>query len=111
MLKDGVLKENIDGEALIWASQRLKSRSEKRKILLVISDGTPVDDSTNSNNEFDILNNHLHQTIQRLEKHSKIEIAAIGIGHNVGDFYHNSITVKNIEELGDIMINKICEII
>jgi len=108
MLKDGILKENIDGEALIWASTRLKNRSEKRRILLIISDGTPVDDSTNSNNDNDILNDHLHQTIHRLEKHSKIEIAAIGIGHNVGDFYHNSITVKNIDELGDVMINKIC---
>jgi len=111
MLKDGTLKENIDGEALIWASNRLKNRSEKRKILLVISDGTPVDDSTNSNNDHDILNDHLHQSIQRLEKHSKIEIAAIGIGHNVDDFYHNSITVKNIEELGDVMINKICDLL
>lgn len=111
MLKDGILKENIDGEALIWASGRLKSVSEKRKILLVISDGTPVDDSTNSNNDHDILNDHLHQTIHRLEKHSKIEIAALGIGHNVEDFYHNSITVKNIDELGDVMINKICEVI
>jgi cobaltochelatase CobT len=111
MLKDGILKENIDGEALIWASTRLKNRSEKRRILLIISDGTPVDDSTNSNNDNDILNDHLHQTIHRLEKHSKIEIAAIGIGHNVGDFYHNSITVKNIDELGDVMINKICQIL
>lgn len=110
MLKDGVLKENIDGEALIWASSRLKSVSEKRKILLVISDGTPVDDSTNSNNDGDILNDHLHQTIHRLEKHSKIEIIAIGIGHNVEDFYHNSITVKNVDELGDVMIGKIASI-
>jgi cobaltochelatase CobT len=111
MLKDGTLKENIDGEALIWASSRLKNRSEKRKILLVISDGTPVDDSTNSNNDHDILNDHLHQTIHRLEKHSQIEIAAIGIVHNVGDFYHNSIMVKNIEELGSVMIDRICQII
>ena len=111
MLKDGILKENIDGEALIWASTRLKNRSENRRILLIISDGTPVDDSTNSNNDHDILNDHLHQTIHRLEKHSKIEIAAIGIGHNVGDFYRNSIAVKNIEELGDVMINKICDLL
>ncbi|MFT7087132.1 MAG: cobaltochelatase CobT [Rickettsiales bacterium] len=111
MLKDGTLKENIDGEALIWAATRLKNRSEKRKILLVISDGTPVDDATNSNNDGDILNDHLHQTIAHLEKHSKIEIAAIGIGHNVGDFYHNSISIKNIEELGDVMINKICDLL
>ena len=111
MLKDGILKENIDGEALIWAGTRLKTRAEKRKILLVISDGTPVDDSTNSSNDNDILNDHLHQTIARLEKHSRIEIAAIGIGHNVDDFYHNSIVVKNVEELGDIMIEKICGMI
>ena len=111
MLKDGVLKENIDGEALIWARKRLQNSNERRKILLVISDGTPVDDSTNSNNDDDILNNHLHQTIHNLEKHSQIEIAAIGIGHNVGDFYKNSIMVKNIEELGDAMIEKILLII
>ncbi|MFT7098348.1 MAG: cobaltochelatase CobT [Rickettsiales bacterium] len=111
MLKDGTLKENIDGEALIWAATRLKNRTEKRKILLVISDGTPVDDATNSNNDSDILNDHLHQTITQLEKHSKIEIAAIGIGHNVGDFYQNSIVVKNIEELGDVMVNKICDLL
>ena len=108
MLKDGMLKENIDGEALIWAATRLKSRNEKRKILLIISDGTPIDDSTNSNNDSDILNDHLHQSIRRLEKHSKIEIAAIGILHNVGDFYQNAITVHNIEELGNVMIEKIC---
>ncbi len=111
MLRDGILKENIDGEALIWASSRLKAKNEKRKILLVISDGNPIDDSTNSNNQANILNDHLHQTIQRLEKHSKIEIAAIGIGHNVGDFYQNSITVKNLEEVGNVMIKRIIEII
>jgi cobaltochelatase CobT len=111
MLKNGILKENIDGEALIWAAKRLKGRGEKRKILLIISDGTPVDDSTNSNNDSDILNDHLHQTIQRLEKHSKIDIAAIGILHNVDNFYQNSIMVTNIEELGEVMITKICGII
>lgn len=111
MLKDGILKENIDGEALIWAATRLKNRSEKRKILLVISDGTPVDDSTNSFNDSNILEDHLHQTIHHLEKHSRIEVAAIGIGHEVGEFYHNSISIKNIEELGDVMINKICDLL
>ncbi|MDA0902115.1 MAG: hypothetical protein O3B09_01725 [Proteobacteria bacterium] len=111
MLKEGMLKENIDGEALKWAKDRLLSRSEKRKILIVISDGTPVDDSTNSNNEDNILSDHLHKMINNIEKHSKIEIAAIGIGHNVGDFYHNSITINNIEDLGDVMINKICDLL
>jgi cobaltochelatase CobT len=111
MLKNGILKENIDGEALIWAANRLRSRPEERKILLVISDGTPVDDATNSNNENNILNDHLHQVIAQLEKHSKIEIAAIGIGHEVGDFYHNSIMVKNVNELGDVMVEKICDLL
>lgn len=108
MLKEGILKENIDGEALIWAKDRLINRNEQRKIIMVISDGTPVDDSTNSNNDHPILSDHLHQVIAKLEKHSGIEIAAIGIGHNINDYYRNSITINNIEELGDVMIDKIC---
>jgi cobaltochelatase CobT len=111
MLKEGTIKENIDGEALIWATKRLNNRTEKRKIFLVISEGTPVAAATKSNNDNDILNDHLHKTIAHLEKHSKIEIAAIGIGHNVGDFYQNSISIKNIEELGDVMVNKICDLL
>jgi cobaltochelatase CobT len=111
MLKDGILKENIDGEALSWAALRLKKQNAKRQILLVISDGTPVDDATNSNNDADILVDHLHHNINMLQKHSKIEIAAIGIGHDVGNFYQNAIKINDAKELGDVMIGKICEVI
>lgn len=107
MLKEGVLKENIDGEALLFARSRLMQQSEKRKILLVISDGTPVDDSTASANDSDILSDHLNHVINKIEKSSKIEIVGIGIGHSTEEFYRNSITIKNVEELGDVMIEKI----
>ena len=108
MLKEGILKENIDGEALIWAKQRLDSYSQKRKILMIISDGTPVDDSTNSNNYADILSDHLHHVISKIEKHSDIEITAIGIGHDVKEFYKNSLMITNVGDLGDVMIDRIC---
>ena len=108
MLKEGILKENIDGEALIWAKKRLDSYSQKRKILMIISDGTPVDDSTNSNNYADILSDHLHHVISKIEKHSDIEITAIGIGHDVKEFYKNSLMITNVGDLGDVMIDRIC---
>ncbi len=115
MLKEGILKENIDGEALLFARSRLAQRSEKRKILLVISDGTPVDDSTNSVNDKDILTDHLHHVINRIENESrsssKIEIVAIGIGHSTEDFYRNQVTIKSLDELGDVMIEKISALI
>ncbi len=111
MLKEGMLKENIDGEALLWAKSRLMQRDEKRKILLVISDGTPVDDSTNSANEQEILTDHLHHVIHAIEKHTKIEIVGIGIGHQVDNFYRNSISIRGVEELGDVMIEKIVALI
>ncbi len=111
MLKEGILKENIDGEALLFAAKRLKMRPENRKILIIISDGAPIDDSTNSNNNKDILTNHLHHVISVLEKKSDIELAAIGIGHDVGSFYKNSIMIKNVEDLGDEMINKMCDLL
>lgn len=111
MLKEGILKENIDGEALLFARSRLAQQNEKRKILMVISDGTPVDDSTNSANDKDILVDHLHHVINRIENeargNSKIEIVGVGIGHSTEEFYRNSITIKNLEELGDVMIEKI----
>jgi cobaltochelatase CobT len=107
MLKEGILKENIDGEALLFARSRLMQQSEKRKILLVISDGTPVDDSTNSANENDILTNHLHHVIKKIEKSKKIEIVGIGIGHATDEFYRNSTMIRSAEELGDVMIEKI----
>lgn len=111
MLKEGLLKENIDGEALLWAKARLMQREEKRKILLVISDGTPVDDSTNSANDEDILSDHLHHTIKLIEKQKKIELVGIGIGHHVSNFYKNSISIKSLEDLGDVMIEKISNLI
>jgi cobaltochelatase CobT len=111
MLKEGILKENIDGEALLFARSRLMQQSEKRKILLVISDGTPVDDSTALANDSDILSDHLNYVIKKIEKSSKIEIVGIGIGHTTEEFYRNSITIKNLEELGDVMIKKITELL
>lgn len=111
MLKEGILKENIDGEAILFARSRLMQQSEKRKILLVISDGTPVDDSTTSNNSQDILTMHLHQVINKIEKQGKIEMVGIGIGHSTDEFYRNSLTIKNVEELGDAMIEKIADLL
>lgn len=115
MLKEGLLKENIDGEALLFARSRLMQQSEKRKILLVISDGTPVDDSTNAANDSDILTDHLHHVINKIENSSqvstRIEIVGIGIGHSTEEFYRNSIAIKSLEELGDVMIEKIVDLL
>ncbi len=115
MLKEGLLKENIDGEALLFARSRLAQQNEKRKILLVISDGTPVDDSTNSANDSDILSDHLHHVINKIENaprgQSQIEIVGIGIGHSTEEFYRNSIAIKSLEELGDVMIEKIVDLL
>jgi cobaltochelatase CobT len=111
MLKEGILKENIDGEALLFARSRLSQQSEKRKILMVISDGTPVDDSTTCNNDGDILSDHLRHVINIIEKRGKIEIIGVGIGHATDDFYKNSITIKALEDLGDVMIDKIINVL
>lgn len=111
MLKEGVLKENIDGEALLFARSRLMQQSEKRKILIVISDGTPVDDSTALANDSDILSDHLHHVINKIERQSKIEIVGIGIGHSTEEFYRNFITIRSAEELGDVMIEKITSLL
>ena len=107
MLKEGLLKENIDGEALLWASSRLTKRPESRKILIVISDGAPVDDSTLSVNNSNYLEKHLKSTIISIEERSNIELLAIGIGHNVGQYYSKAITIHDVEELGGIMFDKI----
>ena len=115
MLKEGLLKENIDGEALLFARSRLMQRDEKRKILLVISDGTPVDDSTVSANDRDILSDHLRHVIHKIENsqngRSKIEVVGIGIGHSTEEFYRNAIAIRGLEELGDAMIEKIAELL
>jgi cobaltochelatase CobT len=111
MLKEGILKENIDGEALLFARGRLMQQDCKRKILMVISDGTPVDDSTMSANSSDILTEHLRHVINKIEQQKKIEIIGVGIGHSTEDFYSNSITVRSLEELGDAMIEKITKLL
>ena len=104
MLKEGLLKENIDGEAISWAFNRLKKRKEERKILMVISDGAPVDDSTLSVNSGDFLEKHLKRTVKSIENKSNIEILAIGIGHDVSRYYNKAIKITDVQELGDVMI-------
>ncbi|MDA9033902.1 cobaltochelatase subunit CobT [Hyphomicrobiales bacterium] len=100
MLREGLLKENIDGEALEWAHKRLLGRTEQRKILMVISDGAPVDDSTLSVNAGNYLERHLKQVIQKIELDSSIELTAIGIGHDVNRYYRKAVTIVDAEQLG-----------
>ena len=104
MLKEGLLKENIDGEAISWAFNRLKKRKEERKILMVISDGAPVDDSTLSVNSGDFLEKHLKKMVKFIETQTDIEILAIGIGHDVSRYYNKAIKITDVNELGDVMI-------
>ncbi len=107
MLKEGLLKENIDGEAINWAYNRLNKRKEERKILMVISDGAPVDDSTLSVNSGDFLEKHLKKTVKLIEHKSEIEILAIGIGHDVSRYYSKAIKITDVQELGDVMIKEL----
>ena len=107
MLKDGILKENIDGEAILWAYTRLKTRREQRKILMVISDGAPVDDSTLSSNSGGYLDAHLRQVIRSIEREKAIELLAIGIGHDVTRYYSRAVTLHDVEQLGDVMLEQI----
>jgi len=107
MLKEGLLKENIDGEALLWAFKRISKRKEERRILMVISDGAPVDDSTLSVNSGNYLEKHLKQTVKWIEENSNIEILAIGIGHDVTRYYNRAIKITDVQELGDVMINQL----
>ena len=104
MLKEGLLKENIDGEAINWAFSRLKKRKEERKILMVISDGAPVDDSTLSVNSGDFLEKHLKKIVKFIEEKTEIEVLAIGIGHDVSRYYNRAIKITDVNELGDVMI-------
>jgi len=110
MLKEGLLKENIDGEALLWAFKRIESRKEERKILMVISDGAPVDDSTLSVNSGDYLEKHLKQTVKWIEENSNIEILAVGIGHDVTRYYKKAIRIADVQELGDVMVNQLTKL-
>ena len=107
MLKEGILKENIDGEAIMWAYSRLKKRKEERKILMVISDGAPVDDSTLSVNSGDYLEKHLKKVVKFVESKEDIEILAIGIGHDVSRYYKRAIKITDVQELGDVMIKEL----
>jgi len=110
MMREGLLKENIDGEALIWAHNRLLGRPEQRRILMVISDGAPVDDSTLSVNTGNYLERHLRQVIQDIEIRSPVELIAIGIGHDVTRYYSRAVTIIDAEELGGAMTDKLAEL-
>ncbi len=110
MLKEGLLKENIDGEAILWAFNRLKKREEERKILMVISDGAPVDDSTLSVNSGDFLEKHLKKIVKFIENKTDIEILAIGIGHDVSRYYNKAIKITDVQELGDVMIGELSDL-
>ena len=107
MLKEGLLKENIDGEAISWAYNRIKKRKEERKILMVISDGAPVDDSTLSVNSGDFLEKHLKKMVKFIETKSDVEILAIGIGHDVSRYYNKAIKITDVHELGDVMVSQL----
>ena len=110
MLREGLLKENVDGEALIWAHDRLAKRSEQRRILMVISDGAPVDDSTLSTNPTNFLDLHLRQVIHSIETRSDINLIAIGIGHDVTRYYKNAVTIHRAEELGGAMLDQLTDL-
>ena len=110
MLKEGLLKENIDGEALIWAHARLASRPERRKILMVISDGAPVDDSTLSANSSAYLEADLQRTIDWIEKRKFVELCAIGIGHDVTRYYKRAVTIRDVEDLGATLTAELADL-
>ena len=110
MLKEGLLKENIDGEALKWAYIKMMKRKEDRKILMVISDGAPVDDSTLSTNTSDYLETNLKKTVKLIESKTNIELLAIGIGHDVTRYYNKAIKITDVQDLGDVMINQLTDL-
>ena len=110
MLKEGLLKENIDGEALKWAYNKMSRRKEERKILMVISDGAPVDDSTLSTNSSDYLETNLKNIVKWIENKTDIELLAIGIGHDVTRYYNQAIKITDVQDLGDVMINQLTDL-
>ena len=110
MLKEGLLKENIDGEALKWAYNKMSRRKEDRKILMVISDGAPVDDSTLSTNTSDYLEANLKNVVKWIENKTNIELLAIGIGHDVTRYYNQAVKITDVQDLGDVMINQLTEL-
>jgi cobaltochelatase CobT len=107
MMKEGLLKENIDGEALEWAYKRMLARREQRKILMVISDGAPVDDSTLSVNPANYLEKHLRDVIDMIEKQRAVELIAIGIGHDVTRYYQRAVTITDAEQLAGAMTEQL----
>mgnify|MGYP006095875967 FL=1 len=111
LLREGILKENVDGEALLWAFNRLILRQEKRKILIVISDGAPVDDSTLSVNPGNYLEKNLRDTIKKIEFKSDIDLVAIGIGHDVSRYYNNAVTIMDVDQLGEVLLNELSNIL
>ena len=110
LLKEGILKENVDGEALNWSYNRLIKRQEKRKILIVISDGAPVDDSTLSVNPGNYLEKNLRDTIAQIEKNKNVELLAIGIGHDVSRYYSKAVTIMDVDQLGEVLLNQLSSI-
>ncbi|GGX68104.1 cobaltochelatase subunit CobT [Litorimonas cladophorae] len=110
MMREGLLKENIDGEALDWAYRRLMARPEQRRILMVISDGAPVDDATQSQNKSGLLESHLRVMIDKIENRSEVELVAIGIGHDVTRWYKRAVTIMDVEQLGGVMTEKLAEL-
>jgi cobaltochelatase CobT len=110
MLREGLLKENIDGEAILWAHQRLLGRPEQRRILMVVSDGAPVDDSTLSANPGNYLEKHLRETIDWIETRSEVELVAIGIGHDVTRYYRRAVTISDPEQLGGAVLAQLSEL-
>jgi cobaltochelatase CobT len=110
MMREGLLKENIDGEALAWAHTRLLARPEQRRILMTISDGAPVDDSTTSVNNQSYLETHLRQVITEIENRGTVELVAIGIGHDVTRYYKRAVTITDPSELAGAMTDKLVEL-
>jgi cobaltochelatase CobT len=110
MLREGLLKENIDGEGLLWAHSRLLGRPEQRRILMVISDGAPVDDSTLSVNPGNYLDRHLRDVIKWVEDRSPVELIAIGIGHDVTRYYQQAVTIIDAEQLGGVMMEQLADL-
>ena len=106
-LHDEMLKENIDGEALLWAHERLMKRPEQRRILVVVSDGTPMDEATAAANGFEYLDDHLHQVVRAIEASSPVQLAAIGIGHDVSRVYRNATKIAKVDQLGPALTTKL----
>ncbi len=110
MMREGLLKENIDGEALQWAHKRILSRPENRRILMVISDGAPVDDSTQSVNPGNYLEKHLRFVIEDIETRSPVQLVAIGIGHDVTRYYRRAVTLLDAEELAGALTDNLADL-